>query len=124
MPDRSLVGKSGFTPVLAVRAGLVRGEDYLPRESSGQIIHRLVSGPSPDCSAELHSAVPPNCIRDSVRRLGAVTFKRLQIENLRYSRVQLCATPSPTSSPTPSSYARWRHTSRVVREEDCREFPR
>ena len=45
------------------------------------------------CSADLQSAVSPNCIRHGVRngwRVGSPSA--LQIENLRYSRVQLCAT--------------------------------
>jgi hypothetical protein len=44
-------------------------------------------------SAELHSAVSPNCIRQTVEALPAplVWRKAMQVANLRYSRVQLCA---------------------------------
>ena len=44
-------------------------------------------------SAELHSAVSPNCIRQTLDILQATEITRVpQIANLRYSRVQLCAT--------------------------------
>ena len=45
------------------------------------------------CSAELHSAVSPNFIRQSVQHgWRAESKSALQIANLRYSTVQLCAT--------------------------------
>ena len=44
----------------------------------------------PGCGAELHSAVPPNCIRQALR-----TRHGLRISNPRYSRVKLCATEPP-----------------------------
>lgn len=48
-------------------------------------------------SAELHSAVSPNCIRLTVLELRARPDSRnaMQVANLRYGRVQLCATRSP-----------------------------
>jgi hypothetical protein len=44
-------------------------------------------------SADFQSAVSPNCIRPGVERDGASTRNdALQIANLRYGRVQICAT--------------------------------
>ncbi len=57
--------------------------------------------PRIDRSAELHSAVSPNCIRQSVAGKEASDLcGALRIENPRYSRVQLCATINRNSRKT------------------------
>jgi len=61
-------------------------------------IYRITDGfagwTTPSRSADLQSAVSPNCIRQTVRKAGDDQHWRgvTQIKNLRYIRMQFCAT--------------------------------